>query len=210
MIPIRDETPNRRIPWITLSLLLVNAAVFVYQAYLSSQPFDYYLPRYAFIPSRKLGNNPIVFPVTLITSMFMHGGISHLVGNMWFLWVFGRKLEDVLSRTNYLSFYLLVGCTATLTHMTMMPNSNLPLVGASGAIAGVLGAYFLLFPFRKILTLLPLFFFFTTVRIPSVLFLGIWFLIQLVYAQMGISYVAWWAHVGGFVSGVFTIYFFRR
>lgn len=142
--------------------------------------------------------------------MFMHGGFLHLIGNVWFLWVFGRKLEDVLDRKKYFFFYMLVGCTATLTHRAMMPTSTLPLVGASGAIAGVLGAYFLLFPFRKILTLVPIFFFLTTVRIPSVLFLGMWFLIQVFYAQLGVSYVAWWAHVGGFVSGVLMIYFFKR
>jgi membrane associated rhomboid family serine protease len=208
MIPLRDENPTRRFAWVTLAIICANVAVFVYQAFFGHRSFDAYVNSLGAVPAALTGkltshgmSPKTLFSPTLITAMFMHGGFFHLIGNMWFLWIFGDNIEDRLGKTKFLIFYLLVGVLATLAHVLVEPSSRLPLVGASGAIAGVLGAYFLFYPFHRIVVLIPIFFFFTTIRIPAMVFLGIWFLMQLVYSSMGGS-VAWWAHIGGFISGL--------
>ena len=209
MIPLYDEKANQRVAWSTTLILVANVVLFVYSAYVSRLGFEGFIDAYAFVPAGGHAK-AIPMPAALFLSLFLHGGVSHLLGNMWFLWVFGRKLEDRMGAMRFLFFYVCVGFLATLTHMMLSTDLGIPLIGASGAIAGVLGGYFLLFPFRRIHTLLPLLFFFTVVRIPAVIFLGMWFLMQLLYAKLGFSYVAWWAHVGGFVSGVLLIYPFLR
>lgn len=216
MIPLRDETHSRRFPVLTIVFILLNASIFVFQAFLSSEGFDTYVRTYGLVPSTLLGTasnldplkSSIVWP-TVFTSMFMHGSVMHLVSNMWFLWIFGDNIEAELRPRRFVLFYLICGTLASLVHVALNPTSEIPLVGASGAIAGVLGAYFLLFPFHRIVTLVPIGIFLTTVRLPAFLFLGVWFLMQLLYSALGGS-VAWWAHIGGFVSGAVLVWFFRK
>ncbi|MFH1262870.1 MAG: rhomboid family intramembrane serine protease [Pseudomonadota bacterium] len=201
MIPLRDENPTKRFPWITLLLIGVNVGVFLDQGFLGAHRFDWYVEHYGVIPAALIGRNGWHDIPTLFSGMFMHGGFLHLLGNMWFLWIFGDNVEEKLGKTKFLIFYLTVGLLATLAHVAAAPGSKLPLVGASGAIAGVLGAYFLFFPFHRILTLVPIFVFITTIRIPAMVFLGLWFLMQIAYSSFG-GNVAWWAHIGGFLSGL--------
>jgi membrane associated rhomboid family serine protease len=151
----------------------------------------------------------------LFTSMFMHGGWLHLIGNMLFLYVFGDNIEDRLGHLRYLLFYLLAGLGAAFTQIFINPVSQIPMVGASGAIAGVLGAYILLFPTARILTLIPIFFFIQLVELPAYLFLGIWFIMQLVSGMLSLGIgadaggVAWWAHIGGFATGAVLLVFLK-
>jgi membrane associated rhomboid family serine protease len=208
VIPLRDENPTKRFAWMTLLIILSNVAVFVYQAYFGLRSFEAYVAGFGVVPA-SLTRRVLPFSSNLFSAMFMHGGWMHLLGNMWFLWIFGDNIEDRLGKVKFVVFYFTVGVLATLTHVVADPGSKIPLVGASGAIAGVLGAYFLFFPFHRILTLIPIFFFFTTVRIPAMLFLGLWFLMQVAYSSFG-GNVAWWAHIGGFVSGVVLGKLFER
>jgi membrane associated rhomboid family serine protease len=174
---------------------------------------DEFIAQYAVVPYHLLHYyGPIEALTKLTTTMFLHGGWMHLLGNMLYLWIFGDNIEDRVGHVKYLIFYLIAGYAATISHVYLLPNSTVPMVGASGAIAGVLGAYFILFPRAKVLTLLPIFIFITFVRIPAVLFLGFWFLLQ-VFNQTMVSSpdaqsVAWWAHIGGFAAGAILIKFF--
>ncbi len=176
---------------------------------------DEMIHNYAVVPYYLVNfYGPIEAVSRLTATMFMHGGWLHLLGNMLYLWIFGDNVENSMGRGRYLLFYLITGYAATLTHVYFMPESVVPMVGASGAIAGVLGAYFLLFPKARVLTLLPIGFLITVVRIPAVFFLGFWFLLQ-VFNQTMVSSpdtqsVAWWAHIGGFIAGVILVRFFRQ
>lgn len=156
--------------------------------------------------SRKVSvpRQPIPPLLTLLTSMFIHGGLFHLLGNMWFLWIFGDNVEDLVGHGRFVVFYLLCGVAASLSHVLIQPDVVLPMVGASGAISGVMGAYLRKFPMARIVTLLPIFFFFHLIRVPAFLFLGVWFLLQLLSAG-GEQGVAWYAHIGGFVVGFLLI-----
>jgi membrane associated rhomboid family serine protease len=157
----------------------------------------------------------IVLPIwlTLITSMFLHGGLLHVLGNMLYLWVFGDNVEHAMGSSRFLFFYLFCGCIAALSQLALAPHSAVPLIGASGAIAGILGAYLMLFPRSRILTIIPIFFFLRLVSIPAVIVLGIWFLLQVINsaASFGASGgVAWFAHIGGFAAGMALVVFFRK
>jgi membrane associated rhomboid family serine protease len=214
MIPLRDENPSRTFPWVTATIVAANAGVFAYQAFFGPRGFPAYVNAFGVVPAILTGKASgagltpaTLFSPRLLSSMFMHGGVLHLLGNLWFLWIFGDNVEEKLTRGRYLLFYLLAGVLATLAHVVAEPGSALPLVGASGAIAGVLGAYFLFFPFHRIVVLVPIFILFTTVRVPAMLFLGLWFLMQLAYSSMG-GVVAWWAHIGGFAAGVGLAFLF--
>ncbi|MFH1017366.1 MAG: rhomboid family intramembrane serine protease [Pseudomonadota bacterium] len=214
MIPLRDDRTPGRFPAVTVLIITVNVAVFVYQVFFGRLSFDAYIETLGLIPTRvsalwrgvqlHQGVPPLL---TVFTAMFMHGGFLHILGNMWFLWIFGGNVEGALGRSRFVLFYLITGVISFLAHVAVHPMSHVPLVGASGAIAGILGAYFVLFPTNRILTLIPIFFFVTTVRIPAAFFLGIWFLMQFLYSSMG-GQVAWWAHIGGFVSGMILVRFF--
>jgi len=211
MIPLRDENPVERPPVVTWALIVANAVLFVYELTLGPDlgPF---LQNAAFVPARALGEGgPGVAGegVSALLSMFLHGGWAHFLGNMLFLWVFGDNIEDRLGHLRYLVFYLGAGFAATFAHAFANPASILPAIGASGAIAGVLGAYLVLHPRAPIVTLVFLGFFITTTRIPAIVYLPIWFLIQFIsgVASLGAQTaaeaggVAWFAHVGGFVAG---------
>lgn len=216
MIPLRDDNPTSRVPVVTLLLIATNLAVFVYQAHFAKIGYEASILAYGLIPGELthsvLVQIPHRFPIpllTIFTAMFMHGGIMHLVGNMWFLWIFGDNVEDRLGRTRFLIFYLVTGVVAFLAHVIISPRSTMPLVGASGAIAGILGGYFLMFPRHRILTLIPIFFFITTAHVPAAFFLGLWFLMQVLMSGQG-GQIAWWAHIGGFAAGVVLVLFFRQ
>ncbi len=221
MFPLKDDIPAKRFPVINLWLIIVNILCFVYELKLGSS-LDRFIWGYGFIPARFLSQQEAnlfdvsrFFPV--FSSMFLHGNFMHLISNMWMLWIFGDNVEDSMGRGRYLAFYLLCGVAAVIAQAWSMPVSNVPMLGASGAIAGVLGAYLLLYPRARILTLVPLFIFFYLLEVPAYFFLGVWFLIQFLqgYSQLAFGSlvqggVAWWAHIGGFVAGTVLIFFFRR
>jgi membrane associated rhomboid family serine protease len=197
VIPIRDTNPASRRPVITPILIAINVAVFAYEASLGDA-LDHFVYRWGLVPRH-------YSPETIATSMFLHGGLLHLLGNMWFLHIFGDNVEDRLGRLPYLVCYLGWGAAAGLAQVWTNPASSLPMVGASGAIAGVTGAYMIFFPRARVYTLLPLFVVFYTAEIPAAVFLALWFAMQLqggcaTYGAAG-GGVAFWAHVGGFVAG---------
>jgi membrane associated rhomboid family serine protease len=213
MLPIRDDIPSSRFPAVTLGIIVVNVLIFLRELGAGSHLEDV-LVNYAIIPVRytdpeiaRLFTGPQqVF--SLFSSMFLHGGWIHLLGNMWSLWIFGDNVEDRLGRARYLAFYLAGGVAAGLLHIYTNPASGVPTIGASGAIAGVMGAYFRFFPHARVQTIIPPFFFGPVFVLPAVLFLGWWFLLQFFNGALslgargqGFSGVAWWAHVGGFVFG---------
>lgn len=218
MVPIRDENPSRTTPYVTYGLILLNILVFIYEASLMGPRLDSFFHTWAVVPEELTasleGVRGFFFPgeaLTLITSQFLHGGLLHLGGNMLYLWIFGNNVEDQMGHLRFLFFYLLCGVLAGLAQYFFSMGSEVPSLGASGAIAGVLGAYVLRFPQVRVLALVPIFLLFFTVRIPAVVFLGIWFVQQAFYgiASLGAPTnigmesggIAYWAHAGGFVVG---------
>jgi membrane associated rhomboid family serine protease len=205
MIPLRDTIRSNSKPVVTSLIILTNVMVFLYMLSLDGYSQNHFINLYALTPAR--------FRLSaLITSMFLHGGWMHLIGNMWFLWVYGDNIEDVLGHGKYLAFYLACGVAASLAQYAVSPDSRVPTLGASGAIAGVMGAYLIKFPHSRIKTLIPIFFFWTTLEIPAALILAYWFILQFFsglgsvgYSQVSQGGVAWFAHIGGFVAGMFLI-----
>ena len=214
MIPIRDTIPARHTAWLVRGLVALNLGVFVWEWFQGPA-----LPRRIY----DFGVTPVAWAVTtpadlwewphllltLLTSQFLHGGLLHAASNMLYLWIFGDNVEDRLGSGRFLLLYLGSGVVAALTQLLLQPSSSVPMIGASGAIAGVLGAYFLLFPFSRITTLVPLFIVWEFVELPAFVFLGLWFLLQWIQGVTTIGTVAgmgggiaWWAHVGGFFSGL--------
>lgn len=219
MIPLRDTIPSHTFPIVNISLIVVNVLIFFLELSLGEH-LEKFIYIFGVVPARVTSafggesTAPLVV-APLFTSMFLHAGWFHLLGNMLFLWIFGDNVEDVMGHLRYLVFYVLCGLGATAVHIFFAPHSELPVVGASGAIAGVLGAYFLLFPHSRVLTLVPIFFFFQVVELPALIFLGFWFVVQFFSGLLSIGVpsqggVAWWAHVGGFASGAILLYPFRR
>jgi membrane associated rhomboid family serine protease len=217
MIPIRDALPSRRFPIVTVGLIAINVAVYVYQTLLGTDGAASFIARFALVPADLLHgvSSSAALPAwaPLLTSLFLHGGILHLLGNMLYLWIFGDNVEDAMGPLRFLLFYLVCGAVASLTHVALAPGSTIPLIGASGAIAGVLGAYIMLFPYARVLTIIPIFFFIRLITVPAVVLLGFWFILQVLSgagAYSGQSDVAWFAHIGGFVSGLLLVFVFRR
>lgn len=220
MIPIKGDNPTRRTPFLTVAIVAVNVAVFLYAKALGQTGFGVFTFRMGLIPFEvthavdAISPTPIPLYLTVFTAMFMHGGWMHLGGNMLYLWVFGNNIEDTLGHVRFLIFYLLCGVVATLAHVMSAPDSTAPLVGASGAIAGVLGAYMAAFPGARIHVLVFLFFFIQVVRVPALLVLGFWFIIQLINATADSGGtgggVAWYAHIAGFVVGYLWMRWRRR
>lgn len=206
MIPIRDQIPTRRVPWVNYLLIAANIAVYLLM-WLAGSEQEALVYQFALIPANfttgwNLGDVSDIF-----TSMFMHAGLLHLGGNMLYLWIFGDNVEDSMGGVKFLVFYLLGGVVASFTHILTNPGSQIPTVGASGAIAAVLGAYLVLFPQSRVLTLIPFGFFLRLTLLPASIVLGLWFVMQLFNGvlSMGSSDmggVAFWAHIGGFVTGV--------
>jgi len=206
MIPLRDENPTRTFPIVNYGLIAVNVLVFVWQVSLGPNS-DTALAQMALIPANVSQGLNLDAARSILTSMFMHAGLMHLLGNMLYLWIFGDNVEDTLGHFRYLLFYLVGGFIASLTHVFLYPTSTIPTVGASGAIAAVLGAYLLLFPQRRVVTFIALGFFIQIARIPAVIVLGLWFLLQLFQGTLALGMtelggVAFWAHIGGFVFGM--------
>ncbi|MBW4619348.1 MAG: rhomboid family intramembrane serine protease [Cyanosarcina radialis HA8281-LM2] len=218
MVPLHDDNPTRITPFVTYGLIGINIVIFLHQLSLSAPQLQSFVQTYAIVPDRltsslQSGNFGQIWPqaLTLITSQFLHGGFLHLGGNMLFLWVFGNNIEDRLGHLKFIIFYLACGVLAGLAQWSVSMQSGVPSLGASGAIAGVLGAYILRFPKARILTLVPIGFFLTTLRIPAVFFLGFWFVQQAFYGIASLQVrsnvgmegggIAYWAHAGGFVFG---------
>jgi membrane associated rhomboid family serine protease len=211
MIPLRDVIPSRTTPYVTVLLVVVNVLVFLFELSLGDN-VDGLLFSFGLVPAS-------FSLLTLFTSMFLHGGFLHVGGNMLYLWIFGDNVEDRVGHVRFLLFYLLCGTAAALAQTFMQPDSQVPMVGASGAVAGVMGAYFVLYPHSKIVTLIPIFIFIQLIEVPAIIFLGIWFLMQFVSGVGSIAAtsagrsgggIAFWAHVAGFVAGVLAVLVLRR
>ncbi|MFZ5634927.1 MAG: rhomboid family intramembrane serine protease [Bacillota bacterium] len=214
MIPLRDSVRPRRSPYINWLLIALNLYVFIREIILPPALLNEVFYTLGVIPSNVIhlmvtgaALDPVL--ITFITAMFLHGGWMHVLSNMLFLWVFGDNVEDRLGHLRYLLFYLAAGIIGSIAHILANPTSEVPIIGASGAIAGVLGAYFVSFPRARILALIPIIFFFTLAEIPAVIFLAMWFILQLFNGAASLggaaNTVAWWAHIGGFVAGVIII-----
>lgn len=206
MIPIRDELKTHRVPVVNYVLIAINIIVFVLM-YLAGAAQESLVYQFAMIPSN-FANGVDVGDITdIFTSMFMHAGLAHLAGNMLYLWIFGDNVEDRMGPVLYLAFYLVGGVVASLTHLFTNPSSQIPTVGASGAIAAVLGAYLVLFPQSRVMTFIPFGFFMRLTSVPAIIVLGLWFVLQLFSGVMSmggpdVGGVAFWAHIGGFVAGM--------
>ena len=203
MFPIRDHNPSNRTPWVTWALIAVNVAVFLSYQGLQGMALDRFFFDWGLVPAAAAER-----PETWVTSMFLHGGWMHLIGNMLFLYIFGDNLEDVLGHVRFLGFYLLSGLGAALAQFLSEPSSLIPMVGASGAIAGVMGGYLLLFPKARVDILIILIIIFRVIPVPAWLVLASWFGIQIVQGTMlptAETGVAYWAHIGGFLAGVVMI-----
>src|SRR5712692_10352767 len=210
MIPLRDVVPSRTTPYITVTIIVLNAAAWLVELSLPRNVLPLFLQVYGVVPAYFRAS-------TLVTSMFLHGSWSHVIGNMWYLWIFGDNVEDRVGHGRFVVFYLLCGIAAALGQVAMDPNSMLPTIGASGAIAGVMGAYFVLYPHSRVLTLIP-WIFIQVVEMPAIVLLGFWFLMQLFSAgaiavtasSHGSGGVAFAAHVVGFVVGLGGVFLFRK
>jgi membrane associated rhomboid family serine protease len=221
MIPLRDNVPSRTFPVVNIALIGLNVLAFIYELALG-QGLERFMYAFGVVPQQMLEHlqaqplNPATW-IPFLSSMFLHGGFLHLGGNMLSLWIFGDNVEDRMGHFRYLLFYLAAGLAGGLAHVLTNAPSVLPSIGASGAIAGVMGAYVILYPNARVLTLIPIFIFIQIVEIPAVIFLGFWFLLQFfsgtlslgaaTYQQGG---VAWWAHIGGFLVGAATVLLFYR
>jgi membrane associated rhomboid family serine protease len=216
MIPIKDRNPSDLFPIVTIAVIGTNVAMFIYQIMHTGPAFQAYTTSLAVVP-RAFVSAPFspAQMTTIITAMFLHGGLLHIVGNMWFLWIFGNNVEDYFGHFKFAVFYVLCGIAATLAHVAMNASSSMPTIGASGAISGVLGAYFLVFPRARVLTLVPFFFFIYFIEVPAFFFLGIYILLQIAYGLPSLAAgsaahgVAWFAHIGGFGAGIVFLFLFR-
>ena len=220
MIPIRDRNPSGTFPYVTMGIIIINVLIFLYELSLGSGLGEFIMKfgvvplkvsYYSQVPDLTFINT--FFP--FISSMFLHGGFVHLIGNMWFLWIFGDNIEDKLGHFRFIAFYFLCGIIASSVHVFFNSQSNVPCVGASGAIAGVLGAYMVTFPRARVITIVPLFVFIQVMELPAIVVLGFWFVIQFFNGAASITAsasgagVAWWAHIGGFAGGVMILYIIR-
>lgn len=215
-LPLKDDNPTNTFPFVTVGVILANCFVFYHQLTLSLPAGQKFVFQWGAIPYQivygEVLYGPGLFPpvLTLFSSMFLHGGFLHLIGNMLYLWIFGNNIEDTLGHFRFLIFYLLVGLSAALVQVLSDPQSTTPMIGASGAVAGILGAYLLLFPQARILTLMFIFIFIRMIRIPALIVLGFWFLVQLLSITSGYETgVAFFAHIGGFVAGLILVKVFQ-
>ncbi len=223
MIPIRDSVPSRTTPLITYLLIAVNVGVFLYMHSLHAEQLHFFIVRLGFVPVRfsamirdgfQAATIEQTFPI--FSSLFIHGSWFHLISNMWSLWLFGDNVEDSVGHFNYFLFYILAGVFASLIHYLFNMFSPIPVIGASGAIAAIMGAYVVMFPLARITTLVPLLWIPLFIKVPALFFMGIWFFSQVMsgISTLGQSElgggIAWWAHIGGFIFGLFVINFIRK
>ncbi len=217
MIPLQDILPRRTVPVVTWGLIALNTLVFLLEVLLPETGRELLFQYLGLIPARitdpewaRMHGFPPGAYLTFLTHLFLHGGWVHFLGNMWTLWIFGDNVEDRLGHVRFLLFYLLCGLAAALVHIYFHPHSTIPTIGASGAISGVLGAYFVMFPLARVIVMIPIFIFPFFFEVPAVLYLGYWYLIQIFSGTLSLALpghvggVAWWAHVGGFLAGVLT------
>lgn len=220
MIPLRDDNPTEITPVITVAFIVACILVFLYEISLPMPSNEAFVYMYGAIPAVVLGHAQLPHELvglpaygTLISSMFLHGGWMHLIGNMLYLWIFGNNVEDVMGHTKFVFFYIICGVIAALSHSLIDPQSTIPMVGASGAISGILGAYLLLYPHARVLVLVP-FGFFGTFNVPAAMVLGLWFLMQVFSGGMSLGHegggVAFFAHIGGFLAGMVLIGLFKH
>ncbi len=209
MLPLKDTMRAQTLSWVNWSLIAANILVFFYELGLAQAPLEKFILTFGLVPADINFANPLtLFP--FFTHMFLHGGWVHVLSNLWILFIFGDNVEDRMGHVRYLAFYILAGLAAGMLQYLFMRTGNTPLIGASGAIAGVLGAYFLFFPKAHIYTFIPVFILPWLVEIPAVLFLAFWFVTQIVYGLLAVTTVggaaaggiAWWAHIGGFIFGL--------
>ena len=216
MIPIKDFNPSRSTPVATILIIVACSLVFLYEIILPPTIREVFIRMFAAIPFEVIHGvdipppDPLTPYGNLISYQYLHGGFLHIFGNMLFLWVFGDNVEDRLGKLKYFIFYTVCGISAAVIQSLVYPNSDIPLIGASGAISGVLGAYAVMFPRAQILTLIFIFFFIDVIVLPAYLWIGIWFLIQFMSAMFSVNHlsmggVAWFAHIGGFVTGVILV-----
>lgn len=216
MIPLRDNVPSRSTPYVVYLLIALNALAFALEIRIglltdsAGRDLTRFLYFYGVVPARySTGTGYFNFFEQILpffTSLFLHGGIFHFLGNMWFLWIFGDNVEDWLGHGKFFLFYFFCGIAAGLLHVATNWTSNMPTIGASGAVAGVMGAYFLLYPKARVVTLVPIIIFFQIMELPAFLFLGLWFALQFLQGMAGgAGQVAWWAHIGGFACGAATV-----
>ena len=222
MIPLHDDNPTEIAPIVTIALIVLCSLVFLYEVSLPERVGQAFVLHYGAIPASIFGHgaalleDAVAVPVTftLLTSMFLHGGWMHLIGNMLYLWIFGNNVEDAMGHVKFVIFYVVCGILAAVSHAVTDPASGIPMVGASGAISGVLGAYLLLYPRAQVLVLIPLGIFMRTMYVPAGFVLGLWFVLQLLSGGMSLGHggggVAFFAHVGGFVAGMALIGFFKH
>jgi len=223
MIPLRDVVPRRTNPFVIWTLIALNSLVFFFELSLSGDSLQRFTALFGLIPIRYTQPELLIrspLQVTnywpFITHMFIHGGWLHLIGNMWFLWIFGDNVEDRMGHLRFVVFYLACGLAAALSNIVINPGATMPMIGASGAISGVMGSYLLLFPAARVITLIPIFFWPLIVEIPAFFFVGLWFCMQvlsgtysLLAPQIG-GGIAWWAHIGGFVAGMVLMPLFKK
>src|SRR3990172_778549 len=226
MLPLKDDIPTRTLPVVTIGLIATNVLVFFYQVSLELSPdpsaaraAQQFVMEFGLVPCRLSGacviqgGAPSPF-FTIFSSMFLHGGLFHIFGNMLYFWIFGNNVEDTLGHGRFLLFYLAAGVAAALTQTVMGPASRVPMIGASGAVSGVLGAYLILFPQASVLTLITFGFFWRIVRVPALIVLGFWIVVQLLNGILTFGAgqqggVAWFAHIGGFVAGILLLWIIR-
>lgn len=214
MFPLYDTVRSRKFPFINLALIVVNALVFLYELQIGEPRLKGFIFEWGLIPSHFV-SNPSSSWIYIFSAMFLHGGWFHILSNMWVLFIFGDNVEASMGGFRYLLFYLLSGIAAGLLQTYILPSSDVPMIGASGAIAGVLGAYLVLYPRARVASIVPIFFIFTIIEIPAFVFLLFWFVSQL-YSGLfaiqggGASGIAWWAHVGGFIFGIVMVSLFKR
>src|SRR5437870_9772696 len=223
MFPIKDSVPSRSVPVVTRALILINALVFFFELALPQESVDHIFSLVGIVQARFTRPEwaaSVGFPIDtywpILTHQFLHGGWLHIISNMWTLWIFGDNVEDRMGPVRFSIFYLTCGALAGMTQLLINPDSTVPSVGASGAIAGVLGAYLLLFPTARLVVMFPIFFFPFFFELPAVLYLGFWFFSQLFSGTLALAGpqqvggIAWWAHVGGFLSGMLLCWLFVR
>lgn len=216
MIPIRDTIKSRTFPYVNLTIIVINGLIFLRGLGLNHLELTQIFYTGGVIPSNFFAviekGNYLAGIIPLITATFIHGGWLHIISNMLFLWVFGDNIEDRIGHFKYLIFYLLVGITGNMVQIAANPGSNVPIIGASGAVAGILGAYYISFPRSRILALIPIFYFFTFLEVKASIFIIFWFLLQIVNGLFTLgavgNSVAWWAHIGGFLGGFLLIKIF--